>query len=144
MESKIYIKERGKTKNSYGLLPNYFRKIGLAIMLLALFSVIIFKLTGLEISAEQKPLIRLLTMNIFILGLLFIAWCRDKVEDEMTVSLRLKSMSLSFIWAVLYVILRPFTDIIFKDPIKDLKAQELVFSMLFFYLVIYFIQKKMR
>jgi hypothetical protein len=31
-----------------------------------------------------------------------------------------------------------------KDPVTDLKAQELISSMLLIYLVLYFVQKKTR
>jgi hypothetical protein len=62
----------------------------------------------------------------------------------MAVALRLKAMASTFIWAVLYVIIKPFIDIIFKEPVADLKSQELVLSMLFVYMLMYYAQKKIR
>ncbi len=143
MESKLYMRENQK-KNKTGLFPHIFKKIGIAVMILALIPAIILKAMSFEVAQTQKELFRHVTMNVFILGLLFVAWAKDKIEDEMTIALRLKSMGFAFIWAVLFVVLKPLTDIIFKNPIGQENAQGLVLSMLFVYLMLYYVQKKGR
>ena len=110
-------------------------------MILAFVPAIIVKSMNVELVQTQKELFRVLTLNAFILGLLFVAWSKDKVEDEMTVSIRLKAMSWTFTWAVIYVIITPFIDLLFKDPIGDLTGQQVVMSMLFVYLIMYYLQK---
>ncbi|MGE5107779.1 MAG: hypothetical protein ACM3H8_09555 [Sphingobacteriales bacterium] len=144
MENKIYTLEKRINKNEAGLLPNFFKKVGIAVMLLAFVPAVIVKVINIQLTPANKELFRLLTMNAFILGLLFVAWAKDKVEDEMIVAIRLKAMGWSFIWAVLFVIIKPFVDMLFNDPIADLKSQELVLSMLFVYLLMYFVQKNGR
>jgi hypothetical protein len=126
------------------LLPIYFKKIGLAVIILACVSVIIAKSMNVELIQTQKELSRALSLNAVILGLLFIAWSRDKVEDEMTLSIRLKSMCWTFIWAVLYVIIMPFIDLIFEDPISALTGQQVILSMLFLFLLHYYSVKSGR
>jgi hypothetical protein len=122
-----------------------FKKIGIAVMVLSLVvPALLVKGMGIGISPGQKETFKLLIMDFFILGLFFFAWAKDKTEDEMTIALRLKSMGFAFIWAVLYAVGKPLTDLLLKEPIVDLRAQELVFSMLFFYLFLYFLQKKGR
>ena len=69
------------------------------------------------------------------------ALAKEKVEDEMIAQMRSKAMSQTFIWAVLYVILTPFVDLIFKDPIQNLTGQQVVIAMLFGYLLNYYSQK---
>lgn len=133
--------ESKRSKKDPVLLPFYFKKIGLVVMILAFVPAIIVKSMNVELVQTQKELFRVLTPNAFILGLLFVAWSRDKVEDEMTVSIRLKSMSWTFTWAVLYVIISPFIDLLFKDPISALTGQQVVMSMLFVYLIMYYLQK---
>lgn len=59
----------------------------------------------------------------------------------MTVVIRLKAMAWAFSWAVLYVIIKPIVDLLFKDPIQDLTGQHVVMSMLLVYLIIYYLQK---
>jgi hypothetical protein len=144
MESRINTMEKRKSKNEAGLLPNYFKRVGIVIMLLALVPLVIVKAMNVELTPANQELFKLLSMNAFILGLLFVAWAKDKVEDEMTIAIRLKAIGWSFIWAVLFVIIKPFVDMLFKDPVSDSKSQELVLSMLFVYLLTYYLQKKGR
>lgn len=98
----------------------------------------------LELLPTQKELFRTLMLSGINLGLLFISLSRDKVEDEMTISIRLKAMAWSFTWAVFYVIIAPFMDLLFKDPIGVLAGQQVVMSMLFVYMIMYYLQKKSR
>ena len=133
--------ESKRSKNEHALLPAYFKRIGLAVMILTFVPAIIVKAMSIEIAQSQKELLRVLNLNALILGLLFVAWSKDKVEDEMTVSIRLKAVSWSFTWAVLYVIIMPFIDLLFKEPIANLTGQSVVMSMLFVYLIMYYLQK---
>ncbi len=126
------------------LLPAYFKVIGVIIIVLALITAIVIKSMQIEMYPSQKELFRLFTMNAFLLGLLLVAWSKDKMEDEMTVFIRLKAMAWTFTWAVLYVILKPIGDLIFDDPVEILTGQEVVTSMLFVYLITYFFQKRWR
>jgi hypothetical protein len=144
MESKIYTSKKPKSKDEAGLLPHYFKKVGITVMLLAFVAAVVVKTLNIQVTAGNKEVFRLLIMNGFILGLLFVAWAKDKIEDEMTVAIRLKAMGWSFIWAVLFVIIKPFVHILFKDPVSDLKSQELVLSMLLVYMLMYYAQKKGR
>lgn len=133
--------ESKRNKNEAVLLPKYFKKIGLVVMILAFVPAVVVKSMNIEMVQSQKELFRVFTLNTFILGLLFVAWSKDKVEDEMTVAIRLKAMAWTFSWAVLYVIIKPIVDLLFKDPIQDLTGQQVVMSMLFVYLIMYYIQK---
>jgi uncharacterized membrane protein YvlD (DUF360 family) len=111
---------------------------------LAFVPLVIARAANITLSPSSNEVFRLLSMNPFILGLLFIAWARDQVEDELTIAIRQHSMLVAFIWGVLNVIIKPFIDMLVKDPATDLKAQELISSMLLIYLVLYFVQKKTR
>lgn len=144
MESKFYTVKKRKAGGETGLLPFYWKKIGLAVMVLAFVPAIIVKVLHLDIAQANKELFRLLTMNAFILGLLLVAWAKDRMEDEMTIAIRLKAMGWAFIWAILLVIIKPLVDLLLKDRIADMKSQELVVSMLFVYLLMYYLQKKGR
>jgi hypothetical protein len=126
------------------LLPVYFKKIGLAVMVLAFVATISVRTMNVQWGIGQKEMFREFTLNGFILGLLLLACSRDKVEDEMTVLIRLKSMSWTFIWAVLYVIISPIFDLLFDDVISNLTGKQVVGSMLFVYLIMYNWQKKIR
>jgi glucose uptake protein GlcU len=126
------------------LLPGYFKMIGIGIMILAFAVAISFKSMNIALGIEQKELLRELTMNAFILGLLFLVTSRDKVEDELTLLIRLKSMSWTFVWAVFLVIVTPIIDLLFDDAIEPLSGQQVVGSMLCGYLIMYNWQKRNR
>ena len=130
MESKTDTEKNKQIKNGVGLLPYYFKIIGIVVLLSALVLSVVVKASNHELSIMNKELFKLLTMNSFILGLLFVAVAKDKVEDEMTITIRLKAMGLTFIWAVLSVIINPLVLIVIKEPISSSTSQDLVFSML--------------
>ena len=124
------------------LLPLYFKKIGITVMILALVSAVTVKLLNVQLGQSQKELFRLFMLNSIILGLVFLAWSRDKLEDEMTRSIRLISMSWTLLWAVLLVVIKPLIDLIFQDPVNQFTGQEFVIIMLIYYLFVYYQQKR--
>jgi hypothetical protein len=134
MESKT-------NKNKGAGIHKHFKKMGIGIIVLALLTGLTIKVWHIELMPTQKAFFKVFSMNGFILGLMFVALAKEKIEDEMIAQMRLKAMSQTFIWAVLYVIIRPFMDLVFRDPLQDLMGQELVLAMLFGYLLNYYSQK---
>jgi hypothetical protein len=119
------------------LLPRKFKIVGLLIILLSFAAMIIFKTTMPHLLKDGKVFL----LNGLILGLIIIALSKDKVEDEMLVAIRLQGMANSFIGGVVLVFISPFIDILFKDPVQTMPAQQVVMFMLFTYLISYSIQK---
>ena len=115
--------------------------MGIGIILIALLTGLSIKLWQIEMTPTQKAFFKAFTMNGFILGLLFVALAKEKIEDEMIAQMRLKAMSQTFITAVLYVIVRPFMDLVLRDPIQDITGQFLVIFMLLGYLLNFHSQK---
>ncbi len=120
-----------------GLLPNYFKKIGIALCVITFIPPIIIKAAHINLTAAQKDLAKLLCGNAFLLGLFFIAWAKDRIEDEMTIALRLRSLAWAFSWAVLYLILYPFTYLMFCDSPIEMSGVQVMMSMNFVYLLAY-------
>jgi hypothetical protein len=83
-------------------------------------------------------------LNVLILGMLLIAWAKDEIEDELTLLIRFRVLGSAFIWAILLVIIKPFIDELFQDAMAEMGSQQLVLSMLFYYLMVYNIQKRNR
>lgn len=122
------------------LLPRKFKIVGLVIILLSIAAMVIFKTTMPHLLKDGKVFL----LNGLILGLIIIALSKDKVEDEMLVAIRLQGMANSFIGGVVLVFISPFIDILFKDPVQTMPAQQVVMFMLFTYLISYSIQKVSR
>jgi hypothetical protein len=131
-------------KKKYTLLPVYFKKIGIVVIVLSFLPLIIVKAFDIELIKSQKELFKTLTLNILILGMVFIAWSRDKIEDEMTMSIRLSSMAWTFLWAVLLVVIKPLFDFLFYGTSSVFTAQPLVIMMLFYYLFVFYQKKRAR
>ena len=136
--------ERKRNKKDLVLLPRYFKLIGLIVMILAFVPATIAISMHIEMSMPAKRLFKTCTFNAFILGLLFIAWSKDKVEDELTFAIRMRSMASTLIWGVLVVIISPLVDFFFNNDGPELNVQSLVMSMLLFYLLVYYWQKRGR
>lgn len=127
-----------------GLLPYAFKKLGALVMILSILPALLLKFAMIRTPFADKEILRLLTMNGFILGLLFIAMSRDREEDELTLALRLKSIGLSFSFGTLFTILNPFLMKAFDGRIETSSAQSLVLIMLINYLLFYYVQKAAR
>ncbi|MEO6611034.1 MAG: hypothetical protein ABIT05_00025 [Chitinophagaceae bacterium] len=143
MESKIDTPKIAKKKPG-PFLPNYYKKIGIAIMILPLIIILWFKLFDSAFLHSHKEAIWTILPSIFILGLSFIAFAKDKVEDEMTLHLRLKAMGMTFGFGVFSVITQPIWDWVWGDPVKVLSSQHLIVIMLVFYIVFFFFLKRFR
>jgi hypothetical protein len=144
MERKIDILKRPIQQNQTGLLPNKFKKLGWVIVLLAILFALVVGAGVIPLEASIKVSMRHWLLNVLILGMLLIAWAKDTVEDELTILIRFRVLGSAFIWAVLLVIIKPFIDILLQDSISEMGAQQLVLSMLFYYLMVYNIQKRNR
>ena len=136
--------EKKRSKKDIALLPRYFKVIGLAVIILSIVPIVVIKSLSIKMLQVQKELWVQISANTFILGLLFIAWSKDKIEDEMTFSIRLKAMAFAFICAVFSMFISPFVDLLFKSPIENETGHQVVVVMLFVYLMSYYFQKRNR
>jgi len=127
------------SKYGRGLFPTYFKIVGLIVIVLGFVAMFVLKPI---VTPEQKPLAKTITINIVILGLFFIAWSRDKIEDEMSVHLRFHAMALSFIFGVMFSFADPIINLITGSDDFDLPGQQLVMTMLLFFIFTYAIKKR--
>jgi hypothetical protein len=135
------MKSNPGTKNII-LLPVYFKRIGAVIAVVGFFAAVIMHTT---LNQYENELSRVFTFGTCMLGLLFVAFSKEKIEDESTVHRRLKAFASTFTFVVIYIILiSPIGDLIFEDKVTDLTNREIVFMMLFFYLAMYYSQKTPR
>jgi hypothetical protein len=136
--------QKKKNKKDIPLFPAYFKLVGLILILLALVPAIIFiSMLHTKLSIPAKELFKTYTYDAFILGLFFIAWSRDKIEDELTFAIRLKSLVFAFFSIIFFVILTPLINFLLQVN-DDLTARSVVFIMLIEYLGMYYLQKRGR
>jgi cytochrome c biogenesis protein CcdA len=127
------------SKYGRGLLPTYFKIVGIAVIL---SSFVVMYLLKNVFTPEQKPIAKVISLNIAIIGLFFIAWTRDKIEDEMSVQMRFHSMAGAFLFGFMYAVLHPFIGFFLNDPELDISGQQLIMTMLMFFIFTYAIKRK--
>lgn len=129
-------------KKDLRLLPNYFKKIAFGIIAL---SILLAVLSISKILLFNKDLIKIVIQNSLLISFLLLALTKDKIEDELTIKLRLQAFATSFIFGVILVIINPYTNLLFDGNfLSDKGTTELLFSMFLFYFIIFFIGKKKR
>ncbi|HSU27128.1 MAG TPA: hypothetical protein VLJ68_02025 [Chitinophagaceae bacterium] len=134
-----------KQGNYFNFLPGYFKWIGLVIMILCPLSfLLIMEFTDPQIFKNKPEIIQLVCTDLLILGLFLIAVTKNKIEDELTVTLRLRAMAMAFCAAIVYAIFQPIFDIVWGDPVKQVKGNIVIMFMLVIYLIAFFFLKKKR
>ena len=123
------------------LLPGYFKKLGITIMIVAFVAAIIIKMTHSIMTPSQRDIYKIMLSDIFTLGLLFITLSKDKTEDERTSLLRLISLNNTFVGIVVYVLISPLISLI-SGELTEMSALSVINLMMLMYLVNYYGRKE--
>ncbi|MDD4149650.1 MAG: hypothetical protein PHE33_06440 [Bacteroidales bacterium] len=131
-----------KTQKDLNLLPPVFKKIAYGIMFLTILFAI---LSIVKVLAIDKHIAKTISMSFFLIALLLLAITRSKIEDELTLRIRLKAFAASFIYGVAFVIITPFINLLFDGSfLLDVGVEQLLISMFLFYFMMMFIMKRSR
>ncbi len=133
--------EKRKNKNELISLPMYYKWVGVVLMVVSAGFIGYANLYDLDLSGENERY-KVLTLSGFILGAFFLAFSKEKEEDERLMVLKLRSLAISFAWAVIMVVIRPVLDVILGDELSLMSSQSIVLSMLIAYLLVYYLQKR--
>lgn len=123
----------GKDQFQLRLLPTTFKKIGLGVLAL---SVLLFLFRLLNVLPIEKSLLLTVSQIGILISLLILALTKNKVEDELTLKIRVRAFANSFIFAVMYVIFDLFLELQFhKSPlISDGPIDVLLLMFIFYFL----------
>ncbi len=114
------------------LLPNYFKKIAWGLLAIILL-IVILKLSNV-LQIDKELLINVIQSGV-LLALLLLALTKDKIEDELTLKIRVSAFAGAFIFVVGFVILLPFINVIKGDGFT---SNHHVFGLLLMMFFIYF------
>lgn len=133
-----------KKKNELRLLPNYFKKIGLAIILLIIFFVVIVGIffRNTDFIQNHKSEMKIFSFDVLLIGTFLICLAKDKVEDERLILLRTQSMAIAFMFGVGFTIIMPFVELLFGDPITEGDSHQIILTMMWVYLFWFIARKK--
>lgn len=128
------------------LLPNRVKGIGIIMVVISFIALI----AGMFLFADYHTL-RLLIKNLLLISLLLVSISRDKVEDELTLVLRLQSYGFAFITGVVYAMVQPFANLLVESIIStetvtftELDVKQVLFFMLLVQLSYFTFTKRMR
>jgi hypothetical protein len=130
------------TNQELRLFPNYYKKIAICVALctiglcITLFCIKSFTSYNLVIMETTK--------HITILSLLGIAFSKDKIEDELVMHIRLRSLVLAFYSGVLFSISFPITSY-FLNGVYNSTVEAytvLIFMFIFYFLMFYYLKRK--
>lgn len=120
------------------LLPNYFKTVGLSLIIISIMSAVIIKVFHLD-DLFNKKILGTIFIDLLIIFCSLIIFSRDKIEDEMTFFIRLKHFAGTFAGMVTMVILRNIMDIASGDNPKNYSATELILFMCLMHLTFHYV-----
>lgn len=127
------------TQQDLLLLPNYFKKIALVLLIISILTAILAA-SGIVFVAD--PFFKEITKNFALLSMLILVLSKEKTEDELISRIRLQSFTVAFIYGVVMVFINPYLNLLFGDSfITDQRLSSLMFSMFFFYFFVFYIAK---
>lgn len=125
-------------------LPNSFKKVGIAIIVVSLLTTVIAKMADLG-----NPTINFAIKRVILVGLLLIAISKEKIEDEMIRTIRGQAFSMAFIAGVVYTLVQPLINYIIdlfvehdKEPLTDVGDFQVLWFLLTMYLLFFYMIKK--
>lgn len=128
-------------------LSHRFMNIGIAIVLL---SIVLMFVRAFALEGELEWLKQLLQKTLLI-GMLIMSLSKDKIEDEMTISLRSQSYAIAFIVGVIYALVMPYVEFGVSNIVhsggeayKDLGDFQVLLFMLMIQLMFYHTLKRSR
>ena len=128
-------------------LPHRFMSIGIAVVLLAIALMFV---RAFAIDGETEWLKQLLQKTLLV-GMLIMSLSKDKIEDEMTLSLRAQSYAVAFVVGVIYALIMPYVEFGVSNAVhsgceafKDLGDFQVLLFMLMIQLMFYHNLKRFR
>ena len=140
--------ENSISRHEFFLLPNHFKKTGYVIAIFAAVVLLLAKISnaGAVIgnntnNGENPGTVLTLFSTLLIIGLLCIAWAKEKLEDEGIIFSRSKSLSIAFILGLLYIIIMPVVSMLGGNTPQSFDGSALATAMLLIYLISFSLQK---
>lgn len=119
-----------KIQNYQYLLPNYYKKVGIGLLILSLVTLITRKYL-----IDDGELIRQIARKGMLLSLLLITMSKEKIEDELIIKLRGQAFAFAFVAGVIYTLIQPFINYIVALVVRPEKA---VFNELDDFIILWF------
>ena len=126
--------------NRFPLLPNYFKKIAL-VLLMGTFVFIVLK--AADIISIDKKLWIFLVLHGILIAFLFLAFSKDKFEDELIAQIRFRALAIALLFGTLFFLLSSISAFVLKS--KSQPFNPFILYMIFmYYFWVFYRMKKLR
>ena len=125
------MKTDANTYKYRGFLPNYFIKIGIAVVILF----VLFFVAGMVFEKSipiPKEIIASIGLDGIILGLLLVCLSKSKIEDELIYLLRLRAFARAFIFGAAYVFAVTISSLVMKNELPITTHSLIIVELLMF------------
>ncbi len=145
MNKTFYIlKSKTMKKNlmELSLLPVQFKKVGIGLLLIS----VIINITGKsQVLAVEGELLKSIATIGLLISFLLLAISKDKIEDELTIKIRMTALATAFLFGVLEVIFQPIVHLIIEgEYFSEMNGTSMLIRMFLVYFAISFILKRRR
>ena len=124
------------------LLPRYFRIIGFVLVAISVVLAILFFVELLKIETE---IFENINGYILLLAFLLIASSKEKIEDELTLNIRLRAFAIAFIFGAGFMIIYPLMNLLISGRYFQNYGPFGILNLMFFiYFGQYYRMKKSR
>ena len=117
------------------LFPNYFKKIGVGLILLSFIVLVI--LGYYKLFSNFPEMKRNVEKFLFVLGLLFICFSREKNEDELVDRIRMQTLKGTFYFSVFFYLTDLLLPNSFSLDIVHSSFQFITFQLCTYFLVFF-------
>ncbi|MDH5412645.1 MAG: hypothetical protein OEW87_00780 [Flavobacteriaceae bacterium] len=135
-----------KIQNYQYLLPNYFKKVGIGLLILSLITLI-----SRKYLFDDGEMLRQIAKKGMLLSLLLITISKEKIEDELIIKLRGQAFAFAFVAGVIYTLIQPIINYIVALVIRPEKAVFdgledfiILWFMMVMYLTFFYLFKRYR
>jgi hypothetical protein len=131
------------------LLPRVFKSLGYSLLLILAILVFFPKLFGYEASildliaqAKNPDSASIMFYTFLNISLFFIAWSKERKEDELILLARLKNLVNSFFIGIAFAFIVPFVNLIANYQLLKINITQLISVVLIIYLLSFNFQNR--
>ena len=135
-----------KIQNYQYLLPNNYKKIGIALLFISVIILITRKYLY-----EDAELLRQIAKKGMLVALLLVTISKEKIEDELIIKLRGQAFAIALVAGVVYTLIQPLINYLVALLIKpekaiyaDLDDFIILWFMMVLYLMFFYMFKRYR
>lgn len=117
------------------LLPSYFKIIGLGLVIGS--TILGISIKYFQFITIQKEILKPILLDVWIIALSFIAFAKDKVEDELTMLLRMKAIIAGVVFGLTFVVASDIFSLIIQEPMEKMTSYGIIIQILIMNIIYY-------